>query len=450
MENAVSPLRHTQPAGRTAMITGGAGFIGSNLAHHLLRAGWFVTVLDDLSRAGVERNARWLQHAYGKRVRLVQADVRDVHAVRRCLGLAPGEADLPQPAAVFHLAAQVAVTSSMVDPLHDFSVNAAGTLTLLQALRDCDTPPPLLYTSTNKVYGCLTGLQTRRRATRYEPLDPRLAAHGIGEDQPLDFQSPYGCSKGVADQYVLEYARSFGLRAVVFRMSCIYGPRQFGTEDQGWIAHFLIRAMQGKPITLYGDGCQVRDALYIDDLVAAMRLVLDALLADSASASIPPGFSGAGGQVGVCPGQAYNIGGGPAHATSLLEVIETLGAICGRRPELRYDVWRPGDQQYYVSNTDRFAAATGWRPRVSLAEGLERLHTWLLAERIVPAGTRLHLPSQRAGQDGSAQAISSLQMLQAGTPLETARDRACDLPSPLPVLADASLVGAGERDGDPQ
>lgn len=444
MADSASLVREGGPTGRIALITGGAGFIGSNLAQHLLRAGWSVTVLDNLSRAGVERNARWLQRAYGERVRLVQADVRDPQAVRRCLGLVAAEGALPRPSAVFHLAAQVAVTSSLADPLHDFSVNAGGTLTLLQALRECATPPPLLYTSTNKVYGCLEGLQTRRLATRYEPLDPRLAAHGIGEDQPLDFQSPYGCSKGVADQYVLEYARSFGLRAVVFRMSCIYGPRQFGTEDQGWIAHFLISAMQGKPITLYGDGCQVRDALYIDDLVAAMHLVLDALLAYPTSTLIPSGVSDAADSAGVRPGRAYNIGGGPAHATSLLEVIETLSAICGTRPDLRYDTWRPGDQRYYVSNTDRFAAATGWRPRVSLHEGLERLHTWLLSERIVSDRARMRMPTQRVGQDGAAHAASSLQALQASAPLDTAKAPACD----PRATVDASLVGAGEREGD--
>ena len=220
-------------------------------------------VYDNLSRPGVEKNARVASRARTANACSVEvADVRDAHALRSAVR------DADQ---VFHFAAQVAVTTSLTDPRHDFEVNVGGTLNLLEAIRALENPPPLLFTSTNKVYGALADLALEKNCTRYQPLDAALRT-GIGEDRPLDFHSPYGCSKGAADQYVLDYARTFGLPAVVFRMSCIYGPHQMGTEDQGWVAHFLIRAIEGKPITIYGDGMQVRDVLFVDDLVDAFLL----------------------------------------------------------------------------------------------------------------------------------------------------------------------------------
>ena len=233
------------PDDRPVLITGGAGFVGCNLADRLLREGRRVVLFDNLSRAGVERNLAWLRDTHGDAVHAVVADIRDADS------LADAVAGASQ---VFHFAAQVAVTTSLDDPAEDFEVNARGTLNVLEAIRRSDDPPPLVYTSTKKVYGGLDDVVLECDDRRYTPADRELASRGIGEDRPLDFHSPYGCSKGTADQYVLDYARSYGLQTVVFRMSCIYGPHQFGTEDQGWVAHFLIRALDGQPIVLYGDG----------------------------------------------------------------------------------------------------------------------------------------------------------------------------------------------------
>jgi CDP-paratose 2-epimerase len=330
------------------LITGGAGFVGSNLAHRLLAQGENVLVLDNLSRPGVERNLEWLRDAHGDRLRVMLEDVRDAAAVRHAASRA---------ARVFHFAAQVAVTTSLVTPQEDFATNAQGTLNVLEAARGLTSPPSVLMTSTNKVYGGLEDVSLHLNEGRYAPLSPELAAHGISEERPLDFHSPYGCSKGAADQYVHDYARSFGLRTVVFRMSCIYGQRQFGTEDQGWVAHFLLRALDRAPITLFGDGRQVRDILYIDDLVDAF------LLADK--------------HIDRLSGQAFNIGGGPENVISLLDLLDRIDSLEGERPEVRHEGWRTGDQRYYVSDTRRFQLATGWRPQVRAAQGIEQLHRWL-------------------------------------------------------------------------
>jgi CDP-paratose 2-epimerase len=332
---------------RPVLITGGAGFIGTNLAHRLLASGTPVRILDNLSRPGVERNLEWLCRTHGSLVHVALEDVRNAVAVRLAV------ADAAQ---VFHFAAQVAVTASVGDPAHDFDVNARGTLTLLEAIRASSAQPPLLFTSTNKVYGALDDLPLEGRP-RYEPADPALRAAGVAETRPLDFHSPYGCSKGTADQYVLDYARSYRLRTVVFRMSCIYGPHQCGTEDQGWLAHFLLRAVAGQPIVIYGDGHQVRDVLYVDDLVEAM------LWAQA--------------RMSLVGGHAFNIGGGPSRTTSLLELVARLGALVGGEPPLTFKGWRIGDQRYYVSDTRKFERRTGWRAAVDLADGLARLHAWL-------------------------------------------------------------------------
>ena len=339
------------------LITGGAGFIGSNLARALLKRGWPVIVFDNLSRAGVEHNAAWLKQQHSDRITLVVDDIRDAEAVRRCVQHAPL-------AGVFHFAAQVAVTDSLTDPRHDFEVNVGGTLNLLEALRELESTPPLIYTSSNKVYGGLAGLLAHHDGTRYVPVDPQVAAYGIDESCCLDFRSPYGCSKGAADQYVLDYARTFGMPAVVFRMSCIFGPRQFGTEDQGWIAHFLLRTLAGDPITVFGDGAQVRDALFVDDLVRALLLAHERLSVPLVGAELA--------------GQAFNIGGGPGRAVSLLELCTRIEALTGRAPQLRFAEWRPGDQRYFVSDTRKFAAMTGWAPREALDDGLAILYRWLL------------------------------------------------------------------------
>jgi CDP-paratose 2-epimerase len=334
------------------LITGGAGFIGSNLAHRLLAAGRRVRILDSLARPGVELNLKWLQDNHGSRVEAIVADVRDAKAVNRAV------AGVDQ---VFHFAAQVAVTTSLDDPRDDFSVNAQGTLNVLEAARARPAPPGVILTSTNKVYGGLSDVELEVQGQRYVPVDARLRERGVSEARPLDFHSPYGCSKGTADQYVLDYARSFGLKTTVFRMSCIYGPRQFGTEDQGWVAHFLLRAQRGEPITIYGDGKQVRDILFIDDLVDAF------LLAERHRDRIA--------------GRAFNIGGGPANTISLLDLLDHIASLHGKRPQIAFDRWRTGDQRYYVSDTRSFEQATGWQRKVDAADGIARLDDWLLTRK---------------------------------------------------------------------
>jgi CDP-paratose 2-epimerase len=341
------------------LVTGGAGFIGSNLARRLLERGERVLVLDNLSRPEVRQNLEWLRSQHRDALAVEIADVRDEAAVRAAVGSAKQ---------VFHFAAQVAVTTSLDAPLHDFDVNARGTLHVLEAIRTSEHRPPLVFTSTNKVYGGLPHVTLVREGSRYEPEDPSLRARGVSESAPLDFHSPYGCSKGAADQYVRDYARVYGLDTVVFRMSCIYGPRQFGTEDQGWVAHFLRRALAKRPITLYGDGMQVRDVLFVDDLVDAFLVAQE--------------------QMPKLAGNAFNMGGGPESTTSLLELLDRIESLLGARPEVQWQPWRPGDQRYYVSDTRRFAEATGWRARVGLREGLARLCDWL---------RELPLPDARRG-----------------------------------------------------
>ncbi len=336
-------------AERAVLITGGAGFVGSNLAHRLLGDGHRVMILDNLSRPGVERNLAWLRDQHDA-LEVIVGDVRDASVVRTAARGA---------GRIFHFAAQVAVTTSLDDPVTDFEVNARGTLNVLEAARTAERPPMVVLTSTNKVYGALDDLTLRREAGRYQPANPTISRWGVDEGRPLEFHTPYGCSKGAADQYVLDYAHSYGLPAVVFRMSCIYGPRQMGTEDQGWVAHFLLRALAGEPVVIYGDGRQVRDVLFIDDLVEAF-LALD-------------------GNRQAVTGRAFNIGGGPGQAVSLLDVIDTIPALGLRRPDVTFEAWRTGDQRYYVSDTRAFATVTGWRQRVGVAEGMSALHRWLAA-----------------------------------------------------------------------
>ncbi len=335
-----------------SLITGGAGFLGTNLAHHLLSAGVPVRVYDNLARTGVEKNLTWLRRMHGDALQVTFADIRDRFALREALHGVKH---------VYHFAAQVAVTTSLTDPVSDFEVNARGTFNLLEEVRRLDEPPTLIYTSTNKVYGSLADITLCRNGSRYRPEDPAIEAAGIGEGRALDFHSPYGCSKGTADQYVLDYARVYGLPAVVFRMSCIYGPHQYGNEDQGWVAHFLIRALDRQPITIYGDGKQVRDVLFVDDLIEA--------------------FGHALAHIRRTAGQAYNIGGGPANTVSLLELLNLIRNLTGDRLEPLFETWRTGDQRYYVSDFTRFREATGWQPRTGIREGLARLYEWLLDSR---------------------------------------------------------------------
>jgi CDP-paratose 2-epimerase len=340
--------------GRSILITGGAGFIGTNIALRALQDGARVVIVDDLSRAGVQDNLDRLNRtASATQLGVLIGDVRDPALLRTALdGIDT----------VFHLAAQVAVTTSLAEPEHDFSINLGGTLNLLEQMRRLRQPPALLFTSTNKVYGGLHDLVVTRRGNRYAATD-RHAREGIDEGRELEFCSPYGCSKGGADQYVLDYARTFGLPATVFRMSCIYGPHQCGTEDQGWIAHFLLRAMAHRTITIFGDGMQVRDVLYVDDLVDAMDRAVN--------------------MIDRCQGEAFNIGGGPKRTLSLLELVDIIARLEGRRPDVDFQDWRVSDQRWFVSDTRKFSRTTGWSPAVDVAGGVGRLHHWLHEHQIV-------------------------------------------------------------------
>lgn len=362
------------------LITGGAGFIGTNLADRLLSMRRPVVIFDNLSRPGVEQNLKWLRERHPELLRVEIGDIRDAKAVERAVeGVSH----------VFHFAAQVAVTTSLTDPTHDFEVNARGTLNLLEALRKTTERPSLVFTSTNKVYGHMADVQLTARRQRYEPTDLGEAMNGFSEHRPLSFHSPYGCSKGAADQYVLDYAHTFDLPACVFRMSCIYGPHQFGNEDQGWVAHFVIRALEGQPITLYGDGKQVRDILYVDDLIRAF------LLAQT--------------HIGAVTGQAFNIGGGVENTTSLLELTQLISELQGEPLELQFSSWRTADQRYYVSDTRRFSKATGWRPRVNVRAGVSQLYGWLAEHRFAKKRTitTLDQPSPEDLETFPASAFSS-------------------------------------------
>jgi CDP-paratose 2-epimerase len=337
---------------RPVLVTGGAGFIGSNVADRLAREGHDVLVYDALARPGVETNLAWLKKRHPQRISSVVADIRDEQAVADAAGEATG---------VFHFAAQVAVTTSLAEPRDDFDINVRGTLHLLDALRRRNEPVPLLYASTNKVYGDLADLLLEATNDAYLPRDAAIRASGIGEDRTLDFHTPYGCSKGAADQYVLDYARSFGVPTAVMRMSCIYGPRQMGTEDQGWVAHFLIRALQREPISIYGDGRQVRDILDVSDAVEA--------------------YVAAWKRIDAVQGRAFNLGGGPANAVSLRQLLRHIEDLLGRPVDLSFSDWRAGDQRYYVSNARRAAVDLGLRPPVPWRTGVAALARWLADER---------------------------------------------------------------------
>ena len=328
------------------LIIGGAGFIGVNLAASLLADGEQVVVLDNFARAGTRDNAEWLRGSFPD-APIVEADIRhDVDALAEHVSTAD---------AVYHLAAQVAVTTSVEDPRLDFAVNALGTLNVLEAARLENPRVPLVFASTNKVYGGLEDIPIAERETRYEYADGRA---GVTERDPLDFHSPYGCSKGAADQYVRDYARVFDMRTVVLRQSCIYGPRQFGIEDQGWLAWFCIAAALGRPLTLYGSGKQVRDVLHVADLIALFSLAVE--------------------RIEVARGKIYNVGGGPTRALSLLEAIELLEADLG---EIDYSFapWRPGDQMVYVSDIAKARDELGWEPRIEPPEGIRELVAWVTA-----------------------------------------------------------------------
>jgi CDP-paratose 2-epimerase len=338
---------------RSVVIFGGAGFVGSNWAHHLLKAtDARVLIFDNLSRNGVHNNLDWLRREAKdpERLKITIGDVRDAASVQKAV---QGATE------IYHFAAQVAVTSSVIDPRHDFDVNALGTLNVLEAARKSGRQPFILFTSTNKVYGNLGEKQLVLTGKRYCAVEQP----GVNESQPLDLYSPYGCSKGTADQYVHDYSRMFALPTVVFRMSCIAGPRQFGNEDQGWVAHFLYSALQGKRITIYGDGRQVRDVLCVHDLVRAFAKVRE--------------------QIEKTAGQIYNVGGGIENSVSLREVIEEIQLLTGKRLQFEMQRPRPGDQLYYVTDFEKLRKHTGWRPQMNVRQTVEAIYGWWKEQREV-------------------------------------------------------------------
>ena len=347
-----TPLAPVPSDTRPVLVTGGAGFIGCNIADRLAAEGHDVLIYDAMLRPGVEKNLAWLQEKHGRRITSIVADIRDESTLAR----AAREAK-----AVFHMAAQVAVTTSLVDPREDFEINLKGTINLLDAVRLGGGDTPVIFASTNKVYGDLADIDFQLEGQRYVPQDPDVARYGIGEARPLDFHTPYGCSKGAADQYVLDYARSYGLKAAVIRMSCIYGTRQMGTEDQGWVAHFLIRALEGQAITLYGDGYQVRDILDVSNAVEA--------------------YLKAWTHIDRIGGRALNLGGGPANAVSLRELLAHMAELLGREIEVRFSDWRAGDQRYFVADTRAIRAALGLAPEIGWKQGVAKLAEWLRESR---------------------------------------------------------------------
>jgi CDP-paratose 2-epimerase len=316
--------------GRRILITGGAGFLGVNATMHLIADGWHVTVLDNLSRPGTERNLKWLITQHPAQTTFIKEDVRNASAMA---------GHVKDQDAILHLAGQVAVTTSLLDPSADFDVNARGTLNLLEAVRLHNPEAPFVFASTNKVYG---------------KLDRNNVA--CKESQPIDFHSPYGCSKGAADQYVRDYARCFHMNTVVLRQSCIYGAHQYGTEDQGWVAHFVHSIINNRPMTIYGDGTQVRDLLDARDLCAFYSTVIQ--------------------NIDRTRGEIYNVGGGPQNQRNLLEVIEQIGRLTNRKPKFTFADWREGDQTYYVSDIAKAKKALDWEPKIDFDRGLNELIAW--------------------------------------------------------------------------
>lgn len=328
------------------VITGGAGFIGCNSAERFLRKGHQVIVYDNLSRPGAEKNLQWLRDRYQDTLAFYPGDVRDFASLRAAIK----GADV-----VLHLASQVAVTTSVENPREDFEINAIGTFNALEAVRLDAPQATFIYASTNKVYGGMEAVGIVERDDRYAYA---TYEHGIPETYPLDFHSPYGCSKGAGDQYTLDYARIYGLNTVSFRQSCIYGPRQFGVEDQGWVAHFVIAAVTDKTINIYGDGRQVRDVLHVSDLIDAYERAI--------------------GQIDQCRGEAINIGGGPQNTLSIWrEFGPMLAKLKGAPLAVQYGPWRPGDQRVFIADVRKAERLLGWEPKISPAEGIADLYQWV-------------------------------------------------------------------------
>lgn len=329
------------------LVTGGAGFIGSNLVHRLLGLGEAVTIFDNLSRAGSARNLAWLCSEYGAdSFNLIEADVRDAAALYKAVV----DQDI-----IVHLAGQVAVTTSVTNPREDMEINAIGTFNVLEAARNFGNDPIVLYASTNKVYGGMEDVPVALRDGRWEYENLPL---GASEQQNLDFHSPYGCSKGTGDQYTRDYARIYGTRTIVFRQSCIYGPRQFGVEDQGWVAWMVIAASTGRPITIFGDGKQIRDLLHVSDLIDGYLAAIE--------------------NIEVTKGQVFNMGGGSSNTLSVWsELGPMLSGLLGKKVEVAYSDWRPGDQKVFVADIRKAQRVFGWEPKINVEQGVKQLFDWV-------------------------------------------------------------------------
>lgn len=335
------------------LVTGGAGFIGSHVAEYYARKGNEVVVFDNLSRAEILGkstgdalfNWNYLKKNY-RNVKLFKGDIRNFSQVRR----ASKDVD-----AIIHTAAQVAVTTSLIDPRMDFEVNVVGTFNVLEAARMSDAA--VLYCSTNKVYGeNVNKLAVKEEGKRYRFADEKYRK-GIPETFPIDLcgHTPYGCSKLAADIYVQDYGHTYGLKTGVFRMSCIYGERQFGVEDQGWLSWFVIATLTRKPITIYGNGKQVRDVLYVADLINAFNLFLNTNLKN----------------------EVFNIGGGNENTLSLLELLDLLHELTGKKPDSTFAEWRPADQKVYISDISKAKDKLNWAPKVKPSEGVRKVMQWV-------------------------------------------------------------------------
>jgi len=333
------------------LITGGCGFIGSNLAHSLCVKGNEVVLFDNLSRKGSEKNMSWLLGTHKNNLQFIRGDIRDINSLEDTVNMHDYKS-------VYHTAAQVAVTTSVVDPRKDFEINALGTFNVLEAIRKSNSDPAVIFTSTNKVYGGMEDVKIGENDEKYEYQD---YPNGIDETYCLDFHSPYGCSKGAADQYVRDYATIYEMKTVVLRMSCQYGIRQFGNEDQGWVVHFIIASVFGKDINIYGDGKQVRDILFIDDLVSVFEKVTE--------------------NIDDLKGQTFNIGGGKENVISLLELVSYLEEIKGEKINIKFDEWRPGDQPVFVTNISKAQSFLNWSPSISKREGIKKLYNWVKENR---------------------------------------------------------------------
>jgi len=331
-------------------ITGGAGFIGCNSAAHFLKQGHTVLIYDNLSRKGGPANLAWLNEKIGGQLHFVEGDIRDYETL---------QAAIKGSDVVLHLASQVAVTTSVQNPREDFEINALGTFNVLEAVRQVVPEAAVIYASTNKVYGGMEAARVELQGDRYGYAD---YPYGIPESYPLDFHSPYGCSKGAGDQYMIDYARIYGLRTLVFRQSCIYGRRQFGIEDQGWVAHFVIAAVMDRTINIYGDGRQVRDLLHVSDLINAYELGIE--------------------KIDQLKGEAFNVGGGPRHTLSIwTEFGPLLEELADNGIKVQHGAWRPGDQRVFIADIRRAKKLLGWEPIISPIDGIHDLYNWISSNR---------------------------------------------------------------------